>query len=451
MPSSKKILKKTLKSSFLKKKGVLLALLPLLFSCSSPSVSSSSVPFTLSFSGTYPQTNLSESPLKIIVASDLHYLAPELHDQGAAMTNMVEHADGKVSQYGEEVLEAFLSEVEAAKPDALFLTGDLSFNGEKLSHEHLAEKLLPLEEKGIAVLVLPGNHDIDSSAAYFYRDDVVGASDNVDKNSFLRIYAPVTYEKISSFDPDSLSYVYPLRKDLRVLSLSADADEENRGGLSDATLLWAKSEMEKGDAAGVKWITLSHESLLKQNPLFTSFSLKNASSVAELYRQHQCLANFSGHLHIQHFVEEDTLSDICSSSLLVSPSHYGVVELDQNALHYHTENVDVAGYWKKKGSSNSDLLNYATFAEDFFRQSNQRRMVISLEDSPYSSEEKDLLLKSYGEINYRYFAGEKTDESYCPDGFKLWRDSTWGSSSYVRSMLDVDQKDYNSYQKSFGK
>ena len=42
---------------------------------------------------------------------------------------------------------------------ALILSGDLSFNGEKTSHEELAGKLFKLQEQGIPVLVLPGNHD----------------------------------------------------------------------------------------------------------------------------------------------------------------------------------------------------------------------------------------------------------------------------------------------------
>jgi len=428
----------------------LLALLPLLLaSCaSSGASSSSSIPYLLSFAGTPPTTSLTTSPLKIMVASDLHYLAPELKDGGSAFMNMVENADGKLTQYGEEIIDAFIAKVAEVKPDALFLTGDLTFNGERLSHEHLAEKLLPLEEQGTAVLVIPGNHDIDSTNAYFYREDFTGATDNVDANSFLRIYAPVTYEHISAFDSSSLSYVYPLRKDLYVMALSADAYSSGKGTLSEETMSWAKSQLDSGKQAGVKWLTLSHESVLKQNPLFSSYSLGNAEALSSLFESHDVLANFSGHLHIQHYVNGVYFPDFCSSSLLVSPSHYGVVNLSRDQLDYHTEKVDVASYAKAKGLTDPNLLNYGPFAEDFFRTSNQRRMILRLEESDYTAKEQDLLLKSYSEINYHYFAGEKTDESVCPEGFALWRASSLASAAYVRSMLAEDQCDYNVYQKS---
>ena len=43
----------------------------------------------------------------IMVATDLHYLAPELTDHGAYFMKMIESADGKVMAYSEELLEAF--------------------------------------------------------------------------------------------------------------------------------------------------------------------------------------------------------------------------------------------------------------------------------------------------------------------------------------------------------
>ena len=77
----------------------------------------------------------------IIVASDLHYLSTSLFDDGEAFTSLVEHADGKYMPYIEEIVEAFTEEVIAYKPDYLLLLGDLTFNGEELSHQDLSAKL----------------------------------------------------------------------------------------------------------------------------------------------------------------------------------------------------------------------------------------------------------------------------------------------------------------------
>ena len=76
-----------------------------------------------------------------IVSSDLHYISPSLTDNGEYFVNMMKKADGKMEEYCEPIVNCFVDEVIASKPDYLFLTGDLSFNGAKASHIDLAKKL----------------------------------------------------------------------------------------------------------------------------------------------------------------------------------------------------------------------------------------------------------------------------------------------------------------------
>ena len=114
---------------------------------------------------------------RIIVASDLHYLAPELTDHGELFQRVMEAGDGKMTEYCDPIVDAFLSEVIETRPEVLILTGDLSFNGARKSHEALAEKLACVEEAGIPVLVLTGNHDVYRSEAYSYIGDTGEAVD----------------------------------------------------------------------------------------------------------------------------------------------------------------------------------------------------------------------------------------------------------------------------------
>lgn len=103
-----------------------------------------------------------------IVATDIHYLARSLTDGGSSFQYMVEHGDGKVVTYIEQIVDAFLEEVIAQKPDMLILSGDLTLDGEKKSHEELAGKLYSVQNAGIPVLVIPGNHDINNHHAAEY-------------------------------------------------------------------------------------------------------------------------------------------------------------------------------------------------------------------------------------------------------------------------------------------
>ncbi len=70
----------------------------------------------------------------LIIASDTHYMSPSMTDYGAAFDSLVNSNDGKVIRYQPQLWQAFKSEVLAANPDALILSGDLSLNGEKANH-----------------------------------------------------------------------------------------------------------------------------------------------------------------------------------------------------------------------------------------------------------------------------------------------------------------------------
>ena len=104
---------------------------------------------------------MSEETLRIMIATDLHSLSKKINDGGEAFANTIAKGDGKVMMYIEEIIEAFCDEVRKRRPDVLILLGDLSFNGEKISHIELSKKLEKIVETGISVYLIPGNHDIN--------------------------------------------------------------------------------------------------------------------------------------------------------------------------------------------------------------------------------------------------------------------------------------------------
>ena len=56
---------------------------------------------------------------KLIIATDLHYLASDLTDRGAGFVHSMEHGDGKVTNYIWEITDAFVAEVLNEKPDGV--------------------------------------------------------------------------------------------------------------------------------------------------------------------------------------------------------------------------------------------------------------------------------------------------------------------------------------------
>lgn len=144
---------------------------------------------------------------EIILATDVHYFAKELTDFGQAYQTMAEQGDGKLALYVWEITDAFLDEMVERKPQTLILSGDLTLEGERGSHEALASKLERVKEAGIQVLVIPGNHDINNPKAAAYKGSDAIPVVQTTPDDFREIYGEFGYQDAISCDPNSLSYM----------------------------------------------------------------------------------------------------------------------------------------------------------------------------------------------------------------------------------------------------
>ena len=67
--------------------------------------------------------------------------------------------DGKAVRYSAEITRALLEQAAKERPDVLILSGDLTLNGAEKSHRELVEQLHALQNSGVQVLAMAGNHD----------------------------------------------------------------------------------------------------------------------------------------------------------------------------------------------------------------------------------------------------------------------------------------------------
>ena len=177
-----------------------------------------------------------------VIATDLHYISPALTDHGAYFTRVLENGDGKVTAYIDELTDAFLGEVIARRPDGLILSGDLTFNGARESHEALSLRLARIRDAGIPVFVLPGNHDLNSSSAARFEGDGYTRVDGVTAGEFAVLYHAFGFDGALSRDADSLSYVAALSDDLRLLMLDVNTSAAPNAVLQ-GTLSWARRQL----------------------------------------------------------------------------------------------------------------------------------------------------------------------------------------------------------------
>ena len=98
----------------------------------------------------------------IMASSDLHYLSPVLMEYSGAFRSMCEVLQEPEMEKIESLMDHLFKQVLLQMPDIYLITGDLSYQGEKMSHLGLAAGLEKLVRAGIHVYVVPGNQDVEN-------------------------------------------------------------------------------------------------------------------------------------------------------------------------------------------------------------------------------------------------------------------------------------------------
>ena len=383
----------------------------------------------------------------LVVATDLHYLAPELTDGGAYFQTMVENSDGKMTGYSQELLDAFVSQVIREAPDGVILPGDLSFNGEALSHQGLARGLRSIEEAGIPVYVIPGNHDLLNPSAASFSGEGYAPAETVTPEGFAGIYEEFGYGEALSRDPHSLSYTAQLAPNLRLLMVDANT-EEDPCSLSDLSMAWVEEQLR--DAAREKcWVVaVNHQNLFQHSSLlFMGYILWNGEELLDLYERYPVVCSLSGHIHLQHIMESGSgFPEIVTSSLAVSPHQYGVLELSGREASYRTEAVDVAAWAAGAGREEPELLDFAAYSRRFFVENGVRQGLAQLGEGPEAEE----LAGFFGEINAWYFAGRMDAAPWDEDLFSAAREQSGFLGPYLASIAGDGFRDQTRLEFSFG-
>ena len=363
-----------------------------------------------------PRTARAEEEFTLLTATDPHFIAPGLTDHGAYFTALTESSDGKLMRCSEEIIDAFLAEAIAQKPEALLLTGDLTFNGALLSHTALAAKLRAAEEQGLRVYVLPGNHDLDNPNAASFSGGSFTRVTFATAEDFRRIYADFGFDEALSIDADSLSYVAALNGDTRLLMLDFNT-RHDPCGISDKTLAWVEAQLKDARDAGQKMLTAGHQNIFQLTVFRAGYVIHNAEKLAALFREYGVTLYLSGHLHCQHWKTEDGLTEIATSALSVSPCQYGVLKVTGDALQYETRETDVSAWARIQGRTEKDLLDFQTYAADFFDGRNRQSTAETLSLFAFTPEEVERMTEYIVKLNRAYFSGDMREAAaFDPDG-----------------------------------
>ena len=393
----------------------------------------------------------------IMLATDIHYFSDSLTDGGPRFQEMVEYGDGKVVTYIDQITDAFLDEVVKQHPDALVLSGDLTLNGEKASHKDLAEKLHRVENHGIPVLVIPGNHDINNHQAARYKGEERLPAEYTTPAEFRQIYRAFGYDEAASEDPNSLSYLYELDENTWLLMIdSCQYSPVNKvgGAVSEATYEWVEQQLEAAWDAGVEIIPVAHHNLLDESEIYVDeCTIEHSEQFIDLLETWNVPLFLSGHLHVQHCKRSEDnrgIWEMVTASLATPSCKYAILTYrDDRSFLYRTQSLDVEAWAKKNQCTEEDLLNFKQFQTPFLRRVFYNQAIASLNEVPeLTDSEREQMAQLYSLLKVHYYQGTayQVQEPVRNDpAYELWQEDGMATQQgeYFRYILEDGKRDYN--------
>lgn len=395
-------------------------------------------------------------PLQIMAVADLHMLSAALNDKGEMLRRISQTGDGKVLPYSAEIVEAFVRQVLTDAPDYLIISGDLSYNGERQSHLDLIELLDRIEQAGIQVFVIPGNHDIDTRFASAFSENQAFQTETVTYEEFYQLYKKFGYEDARLRDPASFSYAAQLSDEVWLLMIDVNT-KDHPGRVSPQTLAWLKTALAEARAQGKTVLTSTHQNILAHNEMFTAgFVIENHSQLQALLKDHQVLLNLSGHIHMQHLMLDQTgLSEAATGALASSPHPIAYIRIDEALrLHYQINPVDVSAWARTQSVRDENLLDFAGFSQQYFYGITAAKIGAELlQDAGIDEADVIRMTEFSARVHTAYFSGELhdllADPKTHPD-YQLWEEKGQGMRFwyYLNSFLLQPLKDETSFSLS---
>lgn len=281
--------------------------------------------------------------MRFAVLTDLHYHNPNLGNAGAAFEAYLD-SDPKLLKESPEILDAVMDKMAKDTLDFVFVTGDLTKDGERLNHEIVAEKLRLLEQTGKRVYVIPGNHDILNYQAYQYTGDSVKPVVHITPADFRSIYGDFGYSEAIAVDMNSLSYVVEPIPGVWLFGLDAcryDENERNResvigGKLRRETVAWVETVLKKAAVEKKAVIGFQHHALLEHFPgqgkHVKTAVVSNGEEASRRFAASGMELIFTGHFHAQDIVMRtfsrgEIMFDVATGSVVTYPCPYRLVNI----------------------------------------------------------------------------------------------------------------------------
>ena len=275
------------------------------------------------------------SAIKVVVLSDPHVMAPGLlKNEGTAWTTYL-NGQRKMVDNSKLLFDDMITRIkENINPELVLISGDLTKDGERVSHEYVTSRLDELRAVGIKTLVIPGNHDRGSNSDAVYYDGESTTAATVATNEwFATQYANYGYGVGSEREGTTLTYACEPITGLVVIGIDSGTD----GNVSETTLNWVVEKATAARASGKKVIAMMHHPLI---PHFTGVdNFVSTAVVGDYQTVRNALADagirvvFTGHFHTSDIAKDwnadltREIYDVNTGSLISYPCDYREVTM----------------------------------------------------------------------------------------------------------------------------
>ena len=308
---------------------------------------------------------------KLTFIADTHHYSKTLGTSGRQYY-LRSGSDQKCLAETGDIIDAAFEKIAKSDTDAVLIAGDVSNDGEVVSHLEFRKKLYRLREKK-RVYLITATHDwcCDGNPRRFSggivtHDVETMASDRL--RDFYFDFGPCDAVSEYITHIGTCSYVVQISDNVRVLALNDDKNENNHAGFTEEHFQWIEKEIEKAENDGCLIIGMEHHLLTPHiSPLITGGGtcVENREYVASRLADVGLKYMFAGHSHIQNtadFVSEkgNKIVEVNVGSLVGYPAPIvNVTVNDDMTLTYEVEHLEKFAVDGKMVDAQKFLANHA--------------------------------------------------------------------------------------------
>ncbi len=252
----------------------------------------------------------------------------------------------------------------STEADIILIAGDLSFNGEKESHEEYSKLLAEIKASGKKIYVVTAGHDVEPTPFCFPGSKAKMPAEGIKFDDLLGYYHDFGYDDAIAFNREHMSYVAQLGEGIRLLVLCNDTAQGKSKPYDDDFCAWIKQQLDKAKEDGQMIFAMEHYPLIAGQPILSFFPdarQPEAQKVIELLADNGCHLCFTGHMHNQSInlvttEKGNKFYDVCTGSLIGCPAFMRLCTVKDDST-VDIKSIPVPDFeWDKKGKTCEEYL-----------------------------------------------------------------------------------------------